>query len=303
MQRWIWDTGFTAVAGEAISFEVFPPVGDIARHNYFLAGWGMPIGEMFDLERLAHVCQHLNRSTFFFASMPINIPGGVSSPPPTAQAIFRERHQLVRSLTGLFSGPNLIIRTMIGEHWTPEKQATFFSWFAVSGSMGLFLGPIIGGALVNPASQYLSIFGGTQFLGEYPYVLPGLVLAAISATAALSSFLMVEESIRVNKKTDQTGVSVHSVPKACSQQLLQIPVGAVDVVLGPAAFMSFTAVQLAVNRASPSPGVLGKLHWVAELGFSVIRSIMPGVATAVFAAGVRGNIQSSLYVGIWLGLC
>ncbi|KAM0269665.1 hypothetical protein ACHAQH_009664 [Verticillium albo-atrum] len=85
--RWVWDTGFAAVAGDAISFEVFPPLGDISLHDYFLASWGMPIGEMFDLERLANTCKQLNRWTFFFASMPLNMPGGVSSP-PNAQAIF-----------------------------------------------------------------------------------------------------------------------------------------------------------------------------------------------------------------------
>ncbi|KAG9251276.1 multidrug resistance protein mdtG [Emericellopsis atlantica] len=313
---------------------------------------------------------------------------------------------LFRSVTGLFSGANLIIRTMIGEHCTPETQATFFSWYAVAGNMGLFLGPIIGGALVNPASQYPSIFGGIQFLEDYPYALPGLVVAAINATAALSSLLLLEETLHVNTKTDQPGMSDHPVPEVRSpqlsmRQLLQIPkvasvlyvygyvmflaiaftamhpvvlytsvghggfgfstaritmyitavgatetawlmfafpflqrragtksvlltcawawplffggyvvvnallraggdettslaivVGAVNVVLGPAAFMSFTAVQLAVNEASPSPDVLGKLNSVAEIGFSVIRSIVPGVATAVFAAGVRGNILS-----------
>lgn len=47
MLRWIWDTGFAAVAGDAISFEVYPPHGDseIMLHDYLLAGWGMPIGE------------------------------------------------------------------------------------------------------------------------------------------------------------------------------------------------------------------------------------------------------------------
>lgn len=104
MLRWIWNTGFAAVAGDMISFEVFPPVGDICLHDYFLAGWGMPIGksdiksgsiradnhnlgEMFDLERLAELCKRLDRWSFFFASMPFNMQGGVSSP-PNAQAIF-----------------------------------------------------------------------------------------------------------------------------------------------------------------------------------------------------------------------
>ncbi|KAI4860664.1 hypothetical protein F4820DRAFT_98777 [Hypoxylon rubiginosum] len=87
MLRWIWDTGFAAVAGDAISFEVYPPLGDFMLHDYLLAGWGMPIGEMFDLERLCEICKELGRWTFFFTAMPVNMPGGVSSP-PNAQAIF-----------------------------------------------------------------------------------------------------------------------------------------------------------------------------------------------------------------------
>ncbi|KAI2637855.1 hypothetical protein GGS26DRAFT_588224 [Hypomontagnella submonticulosa] len=87
MLRWIWDTGIAVVAGDALSFEVYPQLGDIFLHDWFIAGWGMPIGEMFDLERLAEVCKELNRWSFFFTSMPLNMPGGVSSP-SNAQAIF-----------------------------------------------------------------------------------------------------------------------------------------------------------------------------------------------------------------------
>lgn len=43
--EWIWDSGFAAVAGDAISWEVFPTPGDVSCHEYMLAGWGMPIGE------------------------------------------------------------------------------------------------------------------------------------------------------------------------------------------------------------------------------------------------------------------
>ncbi|KAI1806855.1 hypothetical protein F4811DRAFT_550355 [Daldinia bambusicola] len=85
--RWLWDTGFAAVAGDALSWEVYPPQGDLFLHDVLLAGWGMPIGELFDLERLSEICKKLNRWSFFFTSMPLNMPGGVSSP-PNAQAIF-----------------------------------------------------------------------------------------------------------------------------------------------------------------------------------------------------------------------
>ncbi|KAL2380073.1 hypothetical protein RJZ90_004839 [Blastomyces dermatitidis] len=88
MLRWLWDTGFSAVAGDAISWEVYPPQNpDIFLHEYLLAGWGVPIGELFDLEALSRTCHELGRWTFFLSSVPLNMPGGVSSP-PNAIAIF-----------------------------------------------------------------------------------------------------------------------------------------------------------------------------------------------------------------------
>ncbi|KIW35346.1 uncharacterized protein PV07_02046 [Cladophialophora immunda] len=93
MLRWLWDTGFSAVASDAISFEVYPakktyPRGEgeaevegVFMHEYLLAGWGMPIGELFDLEALSEMCVKEQRWEFFVASAPFNMPGGVSSPP------------------------------------------------------------------------------------------------------------------------------------------------------------------------------------------------------------------------------
>jgi hypothetical protein len=42
---------------------------------------------MFDLEALSKTCAELKRYSFFITSMPLNMPGGVSSP-PNAMAIF-----------------------------------------------------------------------------------------------------------------------------------------------------------------------------------------------------------------------
>ncbi|OAP56367.1 hypothetical protein AYL99_09546 [Fonsecaea erecta] len=93
MLRWLWDTGFSAVASDAISFEIYPAkksyprgqgepeVEGVFMHEYLLAGWGMPIGELFDLEALSEMCVREQRWEFFVASAPFNMPGGVSSPP------------------------------------------------------------------------------------------------------------------------------------------------------------------------------------------------------------------------------
>lgn len=106
--RWIWESGIAAVAGDAPSFERAPVEKqweDVGKdlwasepwaeemqwggllHQFLLGGWGVPIGEMFDLEALSEKCKALGRWTFFLSSVPLKIPGGVASP-PNAIAIF-----------------------------------------------------------------------------------------------------------------------------------------------------------------------------------------------------------------------
>lgn len=48
-------------------------------HEYLLALWGCPLGEMLDLERLSQTCKEKNRWTFFVTSAPANVPGKLSS--------------------------------------------------------------------------------------------------------------------------------------------------------------------------------------------------------------------------------
>jgi kynurenine formamidase len=89
--QWLWERQFSAVAGDAVGFEKAPVSGPNAAaetlHQWLLAGWGCPIGEMFYLEKLAEKCRELGRWSFFVSSMPLKVPGGVASP-PNAVAIF-----------------------------------------------------------------------------------------------------------------------------------------------------------------------------------------------------------------------
>ncbi|KAJ5261029.1 hypothetical protein N7478_011624 [Penicillium angulare] len=79
MLRWIWDEGFSAVAGDMPSFEAYPCQNpDYFLHEWLLAGWGLPIGELFDLERLSQECRKRDRWSFFFSSVPLKVPGGVA---------------------------------------------------------------------------------------------------------------------------------------------------------------------------------------------------------------------------------
>ncbi|QUC22866.1 uncharacterized protein UV8b_07107 [Ustilaginoidea virens] len=86
--RWIWDKELAAIAGDHPSMEAWPCQNMAFQlHPWLLAGWGMPIGELFDLERLSEECSKRQRWTFFFSSMPLKVPGGVASP-PNGVAIF-----------------------------------------------------------------------------------------------------------------------------------------------------------------------------------------------------------------------
>jgi hypothetical protein len=53
----------------------------------FLSGWGMPIGECWDLEQLSKVCLEKRKWSFFLTSQPLNIKNGIASP-SNAMAIF-----------------------------------------------------------------------------------------------------------------------------------------------------------------------------------------------------------------------
>lgn len=84
--EWIWNH-FSAVAGDQPSFEMWPTPFEWSCHEVLLAGWGCPIGELFDLEELGRTCERLGRWSFFVTSEVVNVPGGVASP-GNALAIF-----------------------------------------------------------------------------------------------------------------------------------------------------------------------------------------------------------------------
>ena len=81
--RFFWDHQLAAVAADSPALENLPK-GEGEQeflHFHMLAFFGMPIGEMWNLEALAEDCAADKRYEFFLTSAPLNIPGGVGSPP------------------------------------------------------------------------------------------------------------------------------------------------------------------------------------------------------------------------------
>ena len=97
--RTLWNLHISAIACDNPSVEVWPrgvllepahmdAIRDEPRrlheafaHSVLLPMLGLPLGEMFALDALASDCAADGRYEFLFTSAPINLPGGVASPP------------------------------------------------------------------------------------------------------------------------------------------------------------------------------------------------------------------------------
>ncbi|KAK0674016.1 hypothetical protein QBC41DRAFT_213661 [Cercophora samala] len=86
MMKFLWDN-FAAVAGDMPGVEASPTRSNFTMHEVLLAGWGCPMGELFDLEALAAEAKRQKRWSFLLTSEVINLPGALASP-INALAIF-----------------------------------------------------------------------------------------------------------------------------------------------------------------------------------------------------------------------
>jgi len=82
MVSYLWNLHVAAVAADNPSLDAWPPTPEKGwMHFHLLPLLGMPIGELWDLEALAADCAADGVYEFMLTSAPLNMPGGVGSPP------------------------------------------------------------------------------------------------------------------------------------------------------------------------------------------------------------------------------
>ena len=83
MAAYLWDLHIAAIAADNPSLEAWPPGPDSGGFLHFtlLPHFGMPIGELWSLDDLAADCAADGVYEFMLTSAPLNVPGGVGSPP------------------------------------------------------------------------------------------------------------------------------------------------------------------------------------------------------------------------------
>jgi len=99
-----------------------------------------------------------------------------------------------RALDGFFCGNMVVTKTYLGELVDEKSEARGFSLLAFCFSLGLILGPAMGGQLVYPASWAPNLFAGTIF-DECPFLLPNLVFAIFAAISWCIAAFCIEETL------------------------------------------------------------------------------------------------------------
>ena len=97
---------------------------------------------------------------------------------------------ILRCCAGAFAGMIATMGTMVAENSTLKTRAISFSWFGTAGNVGVFLGPLVGGTLAEPAKWAPVLQGG--FFDQYPYALPTFATGAIGLSAAFGCLFLRE---------------------------------------------------------------------------------------------------------------
>ena len=81
MWEFLWDNRIAALAADTVTVEVWPLKRDQTSLHLAIARLGITIGEMFNFEALSQYCSDSSDYCCLFTSSPLNIRGGVGSPP------------------------------------------------------------------------------------------------------------------------------------------------------------------------------------------------------------------------------
>jgi MFS family permease len=80
----------------------------------------------------------------------------------------------------------------------PHQRATAFSMLPLMYGLGSIIGPMLGGFLSHPVTNYPNVFGHlgfiTEYLAEYPYLLPCFISAFICTLGLIFGLFFLEET-------------------------------------------------------------------------------------------------------------
>jgi len=107
---------------------------------------------------------------------------------------------VARALDGFFCGNVGVTRTYLGEVVDESNEAKSFGILSMCYSLGLLIGPILGGYLVYPARSAPSIFGDTIF-ESFPFLLPNLIYSLFALLSWTVAAICLKETLPKHERT------------------------------------------------------------------------------------------------------
>ncbi|KAF2099108.1 MFS general substrate transporter, partial [Rhizodiscina lignyota] len=113
---------------------------------------------------------------------------------------------IARAASGASNGNVGILRTTVAE-MVPQRslQPKAFATLPLVWQVGSIVGPILGGALADPAQKLPHIFGKSKFLKTFPYALPNLVSGVVFTIGLIIGILFLKESLETKKDRKDYG--------------------------------------------------------------------------------------------------
>lgn len=87
-----------------------------------------------------------------------------------------------------------------------ELQPRAFSIMPLVWSVGSIFGPAFGGFFANPARQFPSLFGNSEFLKKYPFALPNILGSIIFLISFTTGLLFLKETLASKRGTRDWGL-------------------------------------------------------------------------------------------------
>ncbi|KAG1901184.1 major facilitator superfamily domain-containing protein [Suillus fuscotomentosus] len=100
-----------------------------------------------------------------------------------------------RVVCGAFDPSTSIIKTLLMDITDATNMPKAYSYMPIPWMIGTTVGPLIGGSLSRPADRFPGIFGRSELLKTYPYLLPCSISASFIFITWLVAYIRLKESI------------------------------------------------------------------------------------------------------------
>ncbi|KAG1780679.1 major facilitator superfamily domain-containing protein [Suillus placidus] len=103
-----------------------------------------------------------------------------------------------RVICGAFNGSNGVVKSIVMDITDATNLPKAYGYMPLPWMIGNVFGPLVGGSLSRPADRFPEIFGRSELLKTYPYLLPCAVSAIFTSVAWLVTYFRFRESVSIS---------------------------------------------------------------------------------------------------------